>query len=70
LFAIDDTKDPDSTNTHDNNSEPVKKATLTPDKPEWSKAIEYLKGSGTMTEILKKYNLSKEHTDQLIDETL
>lgn len=51
-------------------SQPVKKATLTPDKPEWSKAIEYLKGSGTMTEILKKYNLSKEHTDQLIDETL
>ena len=46
LFAIDDTKDPDSTNNHDGNkgSEPVRKVVLTPDHANWSKAVEYLKG--------------------------
>jgi len=49
---------------------PAKKELLTPIHPHWQKAIDYLKGTGTMTEILKKYEVSKEFQDKLINETL
>jgi hypothetical protein len=57
LFLIDDTKDPDYTNTHetqDNRPFLVKGDAL-------NKAMEYLRtGKGSIAEIEKKYRLSKE----------
>lgn len=53
--------------------EPVKeskKELLTPSHPKWIAVIDYLKGNGTMTEVLKKYIISKEIEKELIDQTL
>jgi hypothetical protein len=49
---------------------PVKKQALTPIHENWQKVIDYLKGTGTMTEVLKKYEVSKEFQEKLINETL
>jgi len=49
---------------------PIKKQVLTPAHENWSKVVTYLKGEGTMTEILKKYEISKEVEEKLINETL
>ncbi len=51
-------------------SEPAKKEALTPAHANWQKVVDYLKGSGTMTDVLKKYTITKEIQDKLIDETL
>lgn len=70
LFLIDDTKDPDATNTHDKGSSEPAKPTRShedDDRP-WlnkgdalNKAMEYLRtGKGSISEIEKKYKLSKE----------
>ena len=61
LFLIDDTKDADSTNTHDTKN-------VIQDERQWlnkgqslDKAIEFLKtGKGTIADIEKKYKLSTE----------
>jgi hypothetical protein len=65
LFLIDDTKDPDATNTHD--SEPKNKPQQAEDPRPWlnkgealNKAMEYLRSGGTIAEIEKKYRLSAE----------
>jgi hypothetical protein len=47
-----------------------KKEQLTPAHPGWSKAIEFLRGTGTITEILKKYDMTKENQTKLINEIL
>jgi hypothetical protein len=64
LFLIDDTKDPDATNTHDN--EP-KKTQQAEDTRPWlnkgealDKAMDYLRKGGNIPEIEKKYRLSSE----------
>jgi hypothetical protein len=69
LFLIDDTKDADSTNTHDKSSP----ATSTNDKkwlnektPEFDKALSYIKDGGSIDEIRKKYTVSKQVADKLI----
>lgn len=54
-------------------SEPPKKIVkevLTPDHVNYSKVVAFLKGTGTMTEVLKKYTISKEVEEQLINDTL
>ena len=64
LFLIDDTKDPDSTNTHGKGQETPQQQ----DNRDWlnkgpalDKAMEYLRtGKGSIAEIEKKYRLSKE----------
>jgi hypothetical protein len=48
----------------------ITKEALTPIHPAWIKVIEYLKGTGTMSEVLKKYTISKEFEQKLMDETL
>lgn len=65
LFLIDDTKDPDATNTHD--SEPKNKPQQGIDAKPWlnkgealNKAMDYLRSGGTISEIEKKYRLSAE----------
>lgn len=69
LFLIDDTKDPDATNTHD--SEP-KKAPQQEDTRPWlnagpnlDKAMEYMRSGGKIETIESKYRLSKEIKDTL-----
>jgi len=47
-----------------------KKEALTPIHPKWNDAVNFLKGSGTMTKILESYEVSKEFQDKLINETL
>lgn len=59
LLLIDDTQDADATNDHQ-----VKK-TLNINTPEFTKAIEFIKGGGELSKIEEKYNLSKEAKNQL-----
>lgn len=49
---------------------PKKKEALTPIHEKWRGAIEYLKGEGTMIELLKHYEISAEIQKLLIDQTL
>lgn len=49
--------------------EPVKQI-LTRDHVNFGKVVTFLKGEGTMTEVLKKYEISKEVEELLINETL
>ena len=69
LFLIDDTKDPDATNTHDNEA---KKAPQKEDTRPWlnkgdalDKAMEYMRSGGKIETIESKYRLSKEIKDTL-----
>jgi hypothetical protein len=50
----------------------VKKAKeiLTPEHINWAKVVTFLKGTGTMTEVLKKYEITKEVEEKLINATL
>ena len=55
LFLIDDTKDADATNTHEDNRKWLNKGSA-----EFKKAQEFLAGKGTLAQIKAKYKLSKE----------
>jgi len=61
LFLIDDTKDADATNDHQDNRKWLNK-----DSPEFKKAKEFLSGKGTIEQIKTKYKLSKE-VEQLLN---
>lgn len=43
---------------------------LNPKSPAWQKAVEFLKGEGTMEQIKKKYLISKTNEEQLKNEVL
>ena len=66
LLLIDDTQDPDATNTHGkDNSQSLITGTIVEDQkwlnvntPEFTQAIEYLKNGGNIEAIEKKYNLA------------
>lgn len=60
LFLIDDTKDPDATNTHDKptTSNP-KKAWLNEGTAEYSKAVAFLEKGGNIEKIKENFNISK-----------
>jgi hypothetical protein len=47
-----------------------KKEILSETHTNWNKVITFLKGDGTMTEVLKKYEISKEVEEKLINATL
>lgn len=49
---------------------PKKKIILTPEHEKWAGAIEFLKGTGTMTELMKYYEITPENQKLLIDKTL
>jgi hypothetical protein len=49
---------------------PKKKIILTPTHEKWAGAIDFLKGTGTMTELLKFYEITSEDQKLLIDKTL
>ena len=49
---------------------PKKKIILTPEHEKWAGAIKFLKGTGTMTELMKYYEITPENQKLLIDKTL
>lgn len=49
---------------------PIKKEPLTPDHKNWQKVVDYLKGDGTITEVLKKYTIAADVETKLMDEVL
>jgi|TARA_R110000868_G_scaffold325628_2_gene586477 hypothetical protein len=62
LLLIDDTADADAINTHNKNSTLKLKLSGT----DLDKAVEYIKGGGSIDAIKSKYDLSKEIEKQLI----
>jgi hypothetical protein len=73
LLLIDDTQDADAVNKHDKGINPADLVDLSDDKkwlnkntPEFSKAIEYLKGGGSLDTIENKYKLAKAVKDELL----
>lgn len=73
LFLIDDVKDADNTNTHGKEAAPTKPKASGPKKPwlnegtpEWSKAITFIQGGGTIDDILVKYAVSKVNQEKLL----
>lgn len=69
LLLIDDTADPDATNTHGNDAKkvaPKEKLHLIIGSTEYEKAVEYISGGGDIALIEKKYLLSDEVKSNLI----
>ena len=73
LFLIDDTKDSDSTNTHGKETKaPAKESAKESQNPwlnkgtaEFTKVEAYLKGGGAISNVEKKYKISKETKELL-----
>jgi hypothetical protein len=76
LLLIDDTQDPDATNTHGKEKDvlkELKERMMEPDQkwlnintPEFTKAIEYLKNGGNIEVIEKKYKLAAKTKQELL----
>jgi len=60
LLLIDDTQDPDASNTHGKDTKPVTKTKLDVKDPAFEKAKEFVKGGGTIDTIKSKYDLTTE----------
>lgn len=72
LFLIDDTKDADATNTHGKDVKEVKTSTkktnwLKDSGPDFDKVKDYLSNGGNMSEVRKKYAVSKK-VEQLLNQ--
>lgn len=69
LFLIDDTKDADATNTHDKSAPAVKAGkTVLPSKGDiFNKAKTHIKNGGSIADIRKKYQVTKE-VEQLLNQ--
>ena len=65
LFLIDDTKDADATNTHDTASVKSGKQVLPKSGVQFNKVKDYLKGGGSIDEVKKKYQVTKQ-VEQLL----
>ena len=52
------------------NQPSLKKPELKPDTAQWTKAVDYLKGSGTIANIEKRYSISAENKVKLQDAVL
>tara|TARA_R110001592_G_scaffold84484_2_gene249776 strand:- start:1968 stop:2510 length:543 start_codon:yes stop_codon:yes gene_type:complete len=65
LFLIDDTEDADATNTHGKATRVAQKPKTKITKEQMSKAIEFVKGGGSVDAIKKKYELSAAQLKQL-----
>jgi hypothetical protein len=68
LLLIDDTQDPDATNTHGKSATTTEaeQKWLNVNTPEYTQAIEYLKNGGNLEAIEKKYKLAKKVKDELL----
>ena len=58
LFLIDDTADADSTNSHGKASQLVNKAKAKMTDEQYQKAIEFIKGGGSVSAIESKYTIT------------
>ena len=65
LFLIDDTEDADATNTHGKAQQVKAKAKTKITKEQMTKAIEFVKGGGSVDAIKKKYELTPAQIKQL-----
>jgi len=65
LFLIDDTKDADSTNTHDKAPIEEDKAWLNKNTPQFNKAVKFLQEGGDVNALLAKYKISKAVREEL-----
>ena len=66
LLLIDDTQDADATNTHGKEATKEELNWLNLNTPQFTQAIEYLKGGGNLEAIEKKYKLAKKVKDELL----
>jgi hypothetical protein len=68
LFLIDDTKDADATNTHDTTQTVERqKLKLVKTSDAFAKVKEYLDKGGSLEEVKKKYEISKQVEQLLIN---
>ena len=65
LFLIDDTADADSTSGGGVASKIVNKAKTVMTKPQWEKAIEFVKGGGAISAIESKYTITSAEMKEL-----
>ena len=65
LFLIDDTEDADVTNKHGKAQQVAQKAKTTITNEQMKKAIEFVKGGGSVEAIKKKYELTQAQIKQL-----
>ena len=65
LFLIDDTEDADATNTHGKAAQVTQKPKAKITKEQMTKAIEFVKGGGSVDAIKKKYTLTDAQIKQL-----
>ena len=65
LFLIDDTADADSTNSHGKASRIVNKAKAKMNEDQLKKAVEFVKGGGSITAIESKYTITPEQMKTL-----
>ncbi len=68
LLLIDDTQDADATNTHSKEAKPeVIKPELVTGTDAYDKAVEYIAGGGDITLIEKKYKLTEQIKNSLLN---
>ena len=65
LLLIDDSQDADATNKHEKNTSKEELKWLNKNTPEFNKAVEYIKGGGSISAIEAKYKMTKEVKDEL-----
>ena len=65
LLLIDDTQDADASNKHEKNTSSEELKWLNKNTPEFNKAVEYVKGGGSISAIEAKYKMTKEVKDEL-----
>ena len=65
LFLIDDTADADSTNSHGKASQIVNKAKAKMNDDQYKKAVEFIKGGGSVTAIESKYTITPDQRNLL-----
>ena len=65
LFLIDDTADADSTNSHGKAAQLVNKAKAKMTEDQYKKAVDFVKGGGSITAIESKYTVTPEQMKTL-----
>jgi hypothetical protein len=66
LLLIDDSQDADATNKHEKSTSKEELKWLNKNTPEFNKAVEYVKGGGSVSAIEAKYKMTKEVKDELL----
>jgi hypothetical protein len=66
LLLIDDSQDADATNKHEKSTSKEELKWLNKNTPEFNKAVEYVKGGGSVSAIEAKYKMTKEVKEELL----